>query len=290
MMEEDDELKLPEIKWYVPENPQALIVWCHGGQFVHGDHTWDGSFCTAMRAQGIGVIQTNFRQGPDHPFPEAICDLKVTFMRVKKVYPDVPMFVGGTSSGAFFAWRLANKLEELRWRLKGVILVAPVLDPFGRHHWLTRQGRAECAIVRNQMAYFRNLANMARLSGEPPLALRSRVLFVCGTNDRDAPLELVQPFIDAMGSRGTTVMLSRNHKALCTNIPVSSITSFIATTLAARHRGSSRVVRRVRPGPEAQVRQTGPAQIVMWLPPRGADPSAGGDADPAASPEEAPGA
>jgi acetyl esterase/lipase len=70
---------------YFPEagGPWPVLVYVHGGAWMHGDTSEAGVFARLMTAQGYLVVSVNYRLYPAAQFPAIIQDVKcaVRFLR-----------------------------------------------------------------------------------------------------------------------------------------------------------------------------------------------------------------
>lgn len=166
-----------------PGRTSTALLWAHGGCFCDGDERWDGKLLAtlALRA-GVDVVAIDFRCGPEHPWPAGVLDLVHEYNRLQKSYARV--YLGGTSSGGWFAFAAARRV-----RAPKCALLCPVLEPVLRHLTVDDTKR------RKQLAYFESTDNMEiftkhelRPSPPPP-----STLIVRGEQDDDAPAPVAMP-------------------------------------------------------------------------------------------------
>lgn len=167
-----------------PKPPLTAILWAHGGCFTDGNETWDDKLLTYL-AQTVGadVYGCGFRQGPHHPWPAGLDDLALAYTTLQKKY--VRVYVGGTSSGGFFAYALACRV-----RAPKCALLCPVLEPAGRAS-MGSKAKAEM-----QLAYFGSVENMKAITEkhlENPPSPAMNVLAIRGLSDSDAPAHVSCP-------------------------------------------------------------------------------------------------
>lgn len=69
--------KLQSVTLHEPEGPsRGLAVWIHGGGWVWGDKDDDVPVFADVVAQGIAVLNMNYRLGPTGAFPKSVDDVK----------------------------------------------------------------------------------------------------------------------------------------------------------------------------------------------------------------------
>jgi len=194
----------------------SVVLWIHGGCFTRGDSSWSTPFVDALTADGHSHVYTvDFPQGAKHPWPQALPALLAAFDNLRSSYSsEVPIVVGGESSGAFYAAWIAGTFPDA---CAGCIGVAPVLDPAKRHERLGESKRAM------QEAYFGpNLQAASRTLWDDLLPRIKRCLCLLGANDTDATLCLESMPL------GTTIMTfsGKSHADMCSR-PGLGVTSNI---------------------------------------------------------------
>ena len=123
--------------------PWPVLVYVHGGAWMHGDKSEAGMFARLMTAQGYIVVSINYRLYPEAQFPAMIQDVKcaVRSLRANAVQYNLdPNRVGavGVSAGGHLAallgttdmsagWDVGEYLEQSS-RVQAVITMAGVMD------------------------------------------------------------------------------------------------------------------------------------------------------------------
>jgi acetyl esterase/lipase len=130
---------------YFPESGGLwpVLVYVHGGAWMHGDKSEAGMFARLMTAQGYLVVSVNYRLYPEAQFPAMIEDVKcaVRSLRANAAQYNLdPNRVGavGVSAGghlvsllgttdASTGWDVGEYLEQSS-RVQAVIAMAGVMD------------------------------------------------------------------------------------------------------------------------------------------------------------------
>ena len=123
--------------------PWPVLVYVHGGAWMHGDKSEAGMFARLMTAQGYLVVSINYRLFPEAQFPAMIQDVKcaVRSLRANAAQYNLdPNRVGavGVSAGGHLAallgttdmsagWDVGEYLEQSS-RVQAVIAMAGVMD------------------------------------------------------------------------------------------------------------------------------------------------------------------
>lgn len=130
---------------YIPDagGPWPVLVYVHGGAWMHGDKSEAGMFARLMTAQGYLVAAVNYRLYPDAQFPAMIQDVKcaVRFLRAHAAeYNLDPNRIGavGVSAGGHLVSLLGTTDPSAGWdvgeyldqssRVQAVIALAGVMD------------------------------------------------------------------------------------------------------------------------------------------------------------------
>jgi acetyl esterase/lipase len=130
---------------YFPDagGPWPVLVYVHGGSWMHGDKTEAGMFASMMTAQGYLVVSINYRLYPAAQFPAMIQDVKcaVRSLRANAAQYNLdPKRVGavGVSAGGHLVGLLGTTDASAGWdvgeyldqssRVQAVIAMAGVMD------------------------------------------------------------------------------------------------------------------------------------------------------------------
>jgi acetyl esterase len=106
---------------------QELLVWAHGGGWIHGDlDTCEGVARALANRAGCAVFAVDYRLAPEHPFPAALDDVWTAIGWARRNFAGVA--VGGDSSGGNLAAAATLKARDTRVDLAAQLLVYPVLD------------------------------------------------------------------------------------------------------------------------------------------------------------------
>jgi acetyl esterase len=95
------------VRLYTPagtDETSPLLVYYHGGGWVHGSvATHDGS-CRWLAAQSdVRILSVDYRLAPEHVYPAAVQDAVIAYRWAAGRFPDVPLAVGGDSAGGNLA-------------------------------------------------------------------------------------------------------------------------------------------------------------------------------------------
>ena len=130
---------------YFPEagGPWPVLVYVHGGSWMHGDKSEAGMFASMMTAQGYLVVSVNYRLYPAAQFPAMIQDVKCAVRSLRAhagQYNLDPNRIGafGVSAGGHLAALLGTTDASIGWdvgeyleqssRVQAVISMAGVMD------------------------------------------------------------------------------------------------------------------------------------------------------------------
>src|SRR5450755_3368192 len=81
------------------DDPEATIVWLHGGGWVICDLDTHDAMCRLLaNSSGCRVIGVDYRLAPEHPFPAAVDDCWDALGWVAEQHADGPLIVGGDSA------------------------------------------------------------------------------------------------------------------------------------------------------------------------------------------------
>jgi acetyl esterase len=121
---------------YTPSAPidGALLVFFHGGGFMHGDlETHDAGCRFLSQTSGTAVLAIDYRLGPEHRFPAAHDDAlaayewAVTHAEELGADPD-RIGVGGDSAGGNLSIWVANEAARRGWPCRVQLLIYPGTD------------------------------------------------------------------------------------------------------------------------------------------------------------------
>jgi acetyl esterase len=117
------------------ENPDAVLVYLHGGGWVLDDiDGYDTLGRQLASKSGAAVVLVNYRKAPEHPFPTPVEDawtaLQWAADNMERITGTrVPLFVGGDSAGGNLAAVTAIRARDNgRPELAGQILLYPATD------------------------------------------------------------------------------------------------------------------------------------------------------------------
>ena len=123
------------LRIYRPTQPQAIIVYFHGGGWTLGNlDSVDASlrdFCAAARCC---IVSVDYRLAPEHPFPGALEDayqatLWADMVRGNLVSAECPLLVAGDSAGGNLATVVAQMATlQDGPSISGQVLFYPVTD------------------------------------------------------------------------------------------------------------------------------------------------------------------
>ncbi len=113
---------------YRPTGAESeVLVWAHGGGWMHGDlDTADGVVRALANQAGCAVLSIDYRLAPEHPFPAGFDDTWTALLWARRRFGTVA--VGGDSSGGNLAAAVALKARDEGVELAAQLLVYPVLD------------------------------------------------------------------------------------------------------------------------------------------------------------------
>jgi hypothetical protein len=161
-----------------PETARSLLVLAHGaGAGMH--HVFMEAFAERLVARHVAVLRYQFpymEKGSRRPdgAPKLQATVRAAVAEARTLAPDLPLFAGGKSMGGRMASGAAavEPLEGVR----GLVFVGFPLHPAGRPGTQRADHLAEVSV---------------------PL------LFLQGTRDKLADLELLRPVTDGLGERAT---------------------------------------------------------------------------------------
>jgi acetyl esterase len=116
---------------------RPLLVYMHGGGWVFGDLDTHTPVCRRLSARsGCSVVSVDYRLAPEHPFPAAQDDcldaLAWIAAHPTKLGPNNGSLVlaGDSAGGNLAACLCLEAPETLRSRLRGAVLIYPVVDHY----------------------------------------------------------------------------------------------------------------------------------------------------------------
>jgi acetyl esterase/lipase len=130
---------------YFPESggPWPVLLYVHGGGWMHGDKSEAGMFAQLMTSQGYLVVSSNYRLYPPANFPAMIQDVKCAVRSLRAnagQYNLDPNRIGavGVSAGGHLVALLGTTDQSAEWdvgeyleqssRVQAVISMAGVMD------------------------------------------------------------------------------------------------------------------------------------------------------------------
>lgn len=164
--------------WLAPAKPRACYVFAHGAGAGMA-HASMAAFATGLAAREVATLRFQFpymEKGGKRPDPPAIAHaaVRAAVDEAARLAPGLPLFAGGRSFGGRMTSQAQAKspLPGVR----GLVFVGFPLHPAGKP----------------------GIERAAHLSGiEVPL------LFLQGTRDELASLELLNPVVDGLGAKAT---------------------------------------------------------------------------------------
>lgn len=92
---------------HMPDDPAApVLVYFHGGGLESGERGEHPELVAALVGAGIGVVAAGYRLYPDARYPEFVEDAAACVAWALEEYAGRPIYVGGTSAGAYLAMML----------------------------------------------------------------------------------------------------------------------------------------------------------------------------------------
>jgi acetyl esterase len=122
---------------YCPDAAGNVVVWAHGGGWMHGDlDCYEGVARALANRARCAVLAVDYRLAPEHPFPAALDDVWAAVEWSAANFGQVA--VAGDSSGGNLAAAAALKARDREIDIAVQVLVYPVLES----HMNTRYKRA----------------------------------------------------------------------------------------------------------------------------------------------------
>ncbi|MCW2266335.1 acetyl esterase [Gluconobacter cerinus] len=119
----------------------GVVLFLHGGGFVHCDTTSHHGICCRLAASsGAMVLSLDYRLAPEHRFPAGLRDAQAALKWLKLAAPDLPIAVAGDSAGGNLSAVLAQwSRSQPDLRLAAQLLYYPALSgpviPLSRHDY-----------------------------------------------------------------------------------------------------------------------------------------------------------
>ncbi|WP_432824478.1 alpha/beta hydrolase [Dactylosporangium sp. CA-092794] len=113
----------------VPQGPHppGVVVWVHGGGWIHGDlDCYEGVTRAMAASSGAAVLAVEYRLAPELPFPAALDDVWAALRWATSRFDRVAM--AGDSSGGNLVAAAAIRARDAGVPLDLQVLVYPVLD------------------------------------------------------------------------------------------------------------------------------------------------------------------
>lgn len=207
--------------------PFPLLLQVHGGVWNNGSRGSHATTCSYLASAGIGVFSIDFRQAPQHRYPQSIADIHYGLRWLKANaarFRGRPDWVGGLgmSSGGHQLLLATLRADDPRYctidsadvagvsaAVEYVVLCWPVTDPLGRYRWAQRAAR-ETLVVRHD-AYWPSTIDMEEgspqrivesIARHDPTTRLPRAMLIYGTNDGNVPRHLTDAFVTAYRAAG----------------------------------------------------------------------------------------
>lgn len=203
--------------------PFPALVYVHGGQWSRGDRLGNPWVYEPLAASGIVVFSLDFRQAPQHPYPEPLEDINFGTRWIKRHAAEFdadPATLGGlgTSSGGHQIMLSALRPRDPRYlalplpdapeldaSLNYIVACWPILDPYARYLFAQETGRDD--IVASTQGYFRDAETMSEANPTEIVRRREPValpptLIIQGTADTNVTPAIQQGFAAAFRSAG----------------------------------------------------------------------------------------
>ena len=223
---------------YRPEGPGPFpaLLDVHGGQWTIATSTREGQAPVdkALAAMGIVVVAVDFRQDPQHHYPDSIVDVNfaLRWLRANVArFEASPRMMGalGSSSGGHLVMLNAMRPDDPRYgalplagvpaeaaRPDYIITCCPILDPIDRRGFAERTGRED--ILRATATYFSPPETIEDANpklildrGEP--VKLPPTLLIQGTADKNVDHTSQDRFADAYRAAGGELQLKKLQDA-----------------------------------------------------------------------------
>jgi acetyl esterase/lipase len=201
------------------------MLYIHGGQWSRGDRVGNAWVYEPLAASGIVVFSVDFRQAPQHPYPEPLEDINFAtrwFKAHAAEFGAASETLGGlgTSSGGHQVMLSAMRPRDPRYAalplpegpdldasLKYVVACWPILDPYARYLFAQDTGRAD--IVASTEGYFGSTDAMSEANPTDIVKRRESVelpptIIIQGSADANVTPEIQEGFASAFRGAGGT--------------------------------------------------------------------------------------
>lgn len=118
---------------------RPVVIYFHGGGWVIGDLQTHHAYCQALcDASGASVIAVDYRLAPEHRFPTAQDDCLAAATTIAQGLSDFGpsnggiVLAGDSAGGQLSLCTALEAGEELKSRLKGMLLTYPAVDHYSR--------------------------------------------------------------------------------------------------------------------------------------------------------------
>ena len=121
-----DTHNIPIRKYRVDTEPEAIVIYFHGGGFVVGGLDSHHDVCAEICAHTeFEVISVDYRSSPEHPFPADFEDANAAFLEIASA-TNVPVVLAGDSAGACLA-AAVSRAASMSHSPAGQVLIYPGL-------------------------------------------------------------------------------------------------------------------------------------------------------------------
>jgi acetyl esterase len=227
-----------------------VVIYFHGGGWVLGDLATHHPFCQQLRERsGCTVVAVNYRLAPEHPCPAALDDCREAAQwlaqNLQSAGPNNGgMVLAGDSAGGHLAVCTALALDpELRDRLRGTLLIYPVVDHYSAPYASYTERAQGQALTSALMRWFwdtwlagQGVATAAAAGALPiqsaDLAALPPTLVV--TAERDPLRDEGVQFAERLRAAGVTVTSEHysnaEHGFACSQGPTADFAHFLTLT------------------------------------------------------------
>ncbi|GAB4124399.1 MAG: hypothetical protein OHK0045_11590 [Raineya sp.] len=148
-------------EYYSPpnEDPQALIVFLHGGGYCIGSlDTYRAWLSRLAECSNIPILAVAYQQAPEHPFPTAPSNALSAYEWALNQYNNKKIFLLGDSAGGGLALATMLKMREENIPLpQAAILIAPWVDLTLEKDSLTRLAHKDLIMRKKDLEMLANL-------------------------------------------------------------------------------------------------------------------------------------